>query len=296
MMSVIEVSNDHFDKNKLRESLFQKENQMIAHDIRKSFGQMELLIQMINSCNSLEELEEIRDSIVPDVRNTVCFGKELSDEILNSPTSARKKRSSHSVSIVWVLKTILNDIFKFNVLSDIAFEYDLKHEYFVKVNKIELTRIFSNLLMNAMEAMHFGGRILIKTSSKIENSIPVTEFSIINNGSFIPASDLDEVFNDTYTKGKENGHGLGLAIVKNIVNEHGGDVVCRSEMNEAHQSGLVEFTFTLPSEIGRSDRKMKESFCSQFLDKDKSKLNYYVRNFIAKHNQANENSSIYQQI
>ena len=267
------ISSIPLNTDKLKEKLFQKENQMIAHDLRKSFSQMEILIQMILSCTTLKEFEEIRDSIVSGVRDTVDFGKELADEILKSKrTSASDKKSVHSVSLVGVLKSILNDIFNFNMHSEIAFEYDLKHEYFVKVNKIELTRIFSNLLINAMEAMHFGGRILIKTSSKLENSIPVTEFSIINNGSYIPSSDLNNVFDDSYTKGKEDGHGLGLAIVKKIVTDHGGKIICRSEMNEMYPTGLVEFTFTLPTEIEKSDERMKEFFYSLCLDKTKSKL------------------------
>ena len=268
------ISSIQLNKNKLRETLLQKENQMIAHDIRRSFTQMEILIQMLQSCETLKELAEIRESVVPGVFENVSFGKELVDEILkpkNKPSSNVKK-SLKSVSLVGVLKSILNDIFNLNMHSEIAFEYDLRHENFVRVNKIDLTRVFSNILMNALEAMHFGGRILIKTSSKIENSIPVTEFSIINNGSYIAPSDLNNVFDDSYTKGKENGHGLGLAIVKKIVTDHGGKIICRSEMNEMYPTGLVEFTFTLPSEIEKSDERMKEFFYSLCLDKTKSKL------------------------
>jgi signal transduction histidine kinase len=62
---------------------------------------------------------------------------------------------------------------------------------------------------------------------------------IEDNGSGIPADQLEAVFEPYYTR-KESGTGLGLAIAQRIVREHGGRIDVES------QAGRTVFTVVLP--------------------------------------------------
>ena len=82
-----------------------------------------------------------------------------------------------------------------------------------------LYQSFLNILINAMQAMPDGGRILVEISS---NDHWVT-VHFDDEGQGIPSENLDKIWDPFFTT-KDQGTGLGLGIVKNIVESHGGGV------------------------------------------------------------------------
>jgi len=82
-----------------------------------------------------------------------------------------------------------------------------------------LYQSFLNILINAMQAMPDGGRILVEISS---NDRWVT-VHFDDEGQGIPSENLDKIWDPFFTT-KDQGTGLGLGIVKNIVESHGGGV------------------------------------------------------------------------
>jgi len=82
-----------------------------------------------------------------------------------------------------------------------------------------LYQSFLNILINAMQAMPDGGRILVEISS---NDRWVT-VHFDDEGQGIPSENLDKIWDPFFTT-KDHGTGLGLGIVKNIVESHGGGV------------------------------------------------------------------------
>ncbi len=82
-----------------------------------------------------------------------------------------------------------------------------------------LYQSFLNILINAMQAMPDGGRILVEISS---NDHWVT-VHFDDEGQGIPSENLDKIWEPFFTT-KDQGTGLGLGIVKNIVESHGGGV------------------------------------------------------------------------
>ena len=90
-------------------------------------------------------------------------------------------------------------------------------------NKIK--RVIYNIARNAIEAMPEGGRFTW-TIDKDGDTL-VQTFS--DTGEGIPQDIIDKLFQSFVTSGKKNGTGLGLAIVKTIVEEHGGQVSCKSK-------------------------------------------------------------------
>jgi nitrogen fixation/metabolism regulation signal transduction histidine kinase len=90
------------------------------------------------------------------------------------------------------------------------------------------TKIFTNLIINAIDAMDGAGNIFIRTDVITKRESNYCRLSIRDTGKGIAAEDQTKLFTPYYTT-KESGTGLGLPIVQRIVNEHGGSIWLNSE-------------------------------------------------------------------
>ena len=89
-----------------------------------------------------------------------------------------------------------------------------------------LRSVFTNLVINAVEAIDGGGgTVAIKLSNTGPNSVKV---EITDTGRGIAAGDISKVF-EPYFSTKDTGTGLGLAIVKKAVDDHGGTISVASK-------------------------------------------------------------------
>jgi signal transduction histidine kinase len=94
-----------------------------------------------------------------------------------------------------------------------------KHLPEIMADSAMLYQSFLNILINAMQSMPDGGRILVEISSN-DHWLTV---HFDDEGQGIPSENLDKIWDPFFTT-KEQGTGLGLGIVKNIVESHGGSI------------------------------------------------------------------------
>ena len=94
-----------------------------------------------------------------------------------------------------------------------------------------LQQVFINLLMNAVEAIPSEGTISIGAwPSSNDGRLGVT-VEVTDTGLGIPPDALEQVFEPFYTtKPVGEGTGLGLAITRDIIRDHGGTIVARSQL------------------------------------------------------------------
>jgi signal transduction histidine kinase len=103
----------------------------------------------------------------------------------------------------------------------------------------ELNQIWTNLIDNAVEAMHGQGEIRIRTARELDQVL----VEIRDNGPGIPADVLPRIFDPFFTtKGVGEGTGLGLDATCRIVRNHHGDIRVSS------QPGDTRFQIYLPIE------------------------------------------------
>jgi PAS domain S-box-containing protein len=100
----------------------------------------------------------------------------------------------------------------------------------------KLQQVFTNLIMNARDAMFDGGTITLTTANGGKEVI----IEVHDTGTGIEPQNLKKVFDPFFTtKGVGNGTGLGLAVSYGIVQEHAGSIEARSEKGEGTTFKLV---------------------------------------------------------
>jgi two-component system CheB/CheR fusion protein len=111
----------------------------------------------------------------------------------------------------------------------------------------ELRQLFSNLLLNALDAMKNGGRLRLRVARSHAWSgeeRPGVRVTIADTGSGIQAKDLPHIFEPFYTTKKDQGTGLGLWLAYGTVQKHGGSIRVASRTSSGN-SGTV-FAVFLP--------------------------------------------------
>jgi signal transduction histidine kinase len=112
----------------------------------------------------------------------------------------------------------------------------------------QLRRAFSNLLLNAADAVPCGGTIQLRVCTAHEWSGEARRgfrVTFADNGSGITRDDLGRIFQPFFSTKGACGSGMGLAIVKDAVKQHDGVLHVRST-TRAGRSGTV-FAMFLPA-------------------------------------------------
>ncbi len=93
-------------------------------------------------------------------------------------------------------------------------------------NSGKLQQIFTNLLLNARDAIPNGGRITISTAQGDNGSLVI---EVADSGIGIAPENVAKIYDPFYTtKGVGRGTGLGLAVSYGIVQEHSGHISVES--------------------------------------------------------------------
>ncbi|MEQ1604518.1 MAG: ATP-binding protein [Pyrinomonadaceae bacterium] len=101
----------------------------------------------------------------------------------------------------------------------------------------KLQQVFTNLILNARDAMFENGTIRLRTFAGHDDGIVI---EVIDNGQGIPTANLKKVFDPFFTtKGVGNGTGLGLAVSYGIVQEHNGTIEAFSSEGEGTTFRLI---------------------------------------------------------
>lgn len=99
-----------------------------------------------------------------------------------------------------------------------------------KLDKNKIEQVFTNIILNALEAMPEGGILVIE--SQISEDNRCLEISFRDSGCGIPDSIKGKIFDPFFTTKGATGTGLGLSVSFGIVEQHQGRIEVESEKNK----------------------------------------------------------------
>ncbi len=116
----------------------------------------------------------------------------------------------------------------------------------IELDRSQISQVFSNLILNAIQAMPNGGELEISTLSgkKIDDTFKNVKIKISDSGHGMPEEMLKKLFDPFFTT-KYGGTGLGLTISHNIVDGHKGYIDVESKVGKG-----TTFMVTLPVSQG----------------------------------------------
>lgn len=224
--------------NAERQAAIGRLTQAVAHEIRNPLNVINLSIDHVATKYAPED-EKRREQlmrILSSIRDEVARLKRLVNDLLNYGRPARL-----AVESVDMRKLIDETIALVGPQADeqgveVTLEGD-SSPVEVRGDRERLKSCFSNIAINALQAMPGGGHLHARVA-KLDGSVEVT---MTDTGVGITEEAMGKIF-EPYFSTKQAGFGLGLAVTKTIVEEHQGSIEVRSQP----QRGTT-FTVKLPA-------------------------------------------------
>ena len=213
---------------------------------------------MLGNAKDPESVRSVLAKLVPEVDKAVTNADGLIADIMeigSENTNLIREPASPEA----LIEVAVQELCRIYPKANLMFSYTMSHHHGVSVHVTKVSRVFSNILGNAVQAMKYNGKIWFRTREAGEGLV---EFCLGNSGSVIAAENLPKLFEAFFTAGKKGGTGLGLAIAQKVVQAHGGRIWCESTVTPEHPQGKVEFFFTLPvaaQRIPPFDRRLPKS-------------------------------------
>jgi signal transduction histidine kinase len=127
---------------------------------------------------------------------------------------------------------------------------NLRDTELVKGSPSELREMLTNIVINAIEAMPRGGRLVVESEQK--SSVAV--ITIEDTGVGMTSEVRKRIFEPFYSTKGSKGVGLGLNIARGIAKQHGGDIQVSSRLGEGST-----FTIQLPVTKQKGRRNLVRS-------------------------------------
>lgn len=241
-------------KNTLKE-LKETQIQLINSEKMASLGQ--LVAGVAHEINTPVASIKSNNGIVAKLLNTI-EDAELK-EMLTDINEIDKEAVSRISSIVTSLKKFVRldeaELQEADINKELDLTLDLiRHETKNRIEVIKnygeipvikcfpnmLNQVFTNILINACQAIEGSGKITITTEYNNKKLI----VKIKDTGRGIPRNQLNKIFTAGFTtKSSGIGTGLGLAICLKIIEKHNGEIIVNSEVGKGS-----EFIITICSE------------------------------------------------
>lgn len=224
----VEALNENIEllAQKEREGAWKEMAKQIAHEIKNPLTPMKLSIQHLkyiwkdDAPNKDEKLNATIDLIVRQIDNLAEIASAFAD--FSKMTVAQ--RTTFDV----------NDLIQDQIhLHSKAAHFDLINDteeaLVIFADEKQISRVFQNLLINAIQATEDDQNPQIKVILK--NDETTVSVEICDNGKGMDAETQERLFEPNFTT-KNSGMGLGLAIVKQIVDNNSGKIAFNSDLGK----------------------------------------------------------------
>ena len=194
----------------------------LAHEIKNPLAGIKASIEILSMARYLpEEDKSILVQVIGEIKRIEMLIKGL----LNFARPSRPQFDDIDVNAVLdaVADLVLqNPSHASGASRGIAIVRDFDyHLPIITADPMKLKQVFMNLLLNAVDAMHDVGTLVMKT--RFDAAAHAVQIEISNTGREIDTAVMAKIFQPFFTT-KPKGTGLGLAISKRLIEDHGGRI------------------------------------------------------------------------
>jgi nitrogen fixation/metabolism regulation signal transduction histidine kinase len=224
-----------------REGAWREMARQVAHEIKNPLTPMKLSIQYLQSAiqrgapNVKELSENMAVTLIEQIDQLSKIAGDFSQ--FANIGNAHIERFDITENISSIIRLYSSN-------PRIAIEwYKEEGDYSIIADKVQMNRLFTNLLQNAIEAnedQRQNVRVVIRQKTENDHLL----ISVQDNSGGIPAGMRANIFTPNFTT-KSSGTGLGLAICKGIVEKANGQIWFESVENEG-----TTFFIRLPKASG----------------------------------------------
>lgn len=205
----------------------------IAHDFNN-------LLQTISNSISVAKLHASGNpsvDMLKDAETASRYASHLSHRLLTFAKGGSPVKKVTSISSV-IEESISLSLSGSSIVCESMIPEDLHP---AEIDEGQINQVFTNLLINAKEAMPGGGKIKVSAANMSvgENEQQFLEkgeyirISVEDHGTGIQEENLNKIFDpyfSTKERGAEKGTGLGLSVCHSIVMKHGGLITVESKV------------------------------------------------------------------
>jgi PAS domain S-box-containing protein len=204
----------------------------VGHELRNPLGVMSNAVYFLQTV--LSDADETTREYLDIIKDEIAISDRIVSELLDSVRS--KPPQPEAVVLREVIERTVHQL---TIPDSVAVSLEIPEALpALRVDAMQISQVFRNLIGNGVEAMSGGGVLVIRAvENRPDGTVTV---SVHDSGRGMTPEHLDKLFEPLFTT-KTHGIGLGLVLVKNLTEANGGTVNVESEVGK----GTV-FTVTLP--------------------------------------------------
>jgi signal transduction histidine kinase len=195
----------------------------IAHEVKNPLAGIEVMAGLLR--RKIPDAPEAQSALT-DIIAEAKMANAIVQEVLEfvRPIRLQVERTSVATAVHSAVQLADTKARRGNILVDVKVPAALPD---IHGDQHQLTQLFTNLLVNAYEAMEGKGLVRIGASATTLNDgiecHDAIAVEVVDEGPGMTQEVADRVFNAFFTT-KAQGSGLGLAIVRKIVDAHDGSI------------------------------------------------------------------------
>ena len=219
MVNELALSAERLAKSE-RESAWREMARQVAHEIKNPLTPMKLSVQYLERASNdrSPDLESIIKKISRTLIEQIDTLSHIASEFSNFAQMPKARNAK--VDVKGVIQGLLG-LFIDHEQTTLTFEPQGDEDYLVFADRDQLSRVFTNLINNALQSIPEGRRGDVVIGLSVHDDKVIIEVS--DNGTGIDADLAERIFEPNFTT-KSSGMGLGLAMVKNIVEQADGRI------------------------------------------------------------------------